>query len=438
MKIVSLHSENVKRLKAVTIKPDGSLVEITGKNGQGKTSVLDSIWWALAGSKNIQAQPIRKGEEKALIRLDLGDLIVTRKFTAGGSSVIVEKADGARYKSPQQMLDALIGDLSFDPLAFTRMDAKKQFEAMRQIANLGGEIDALDGQNRTDFENRTEVNRKVKEQNAAAATVVVPAGLPEDPVDEAALLQAMQDAADHNATLERRKSGRAQVARDIADQTAEADRLVDQIADLKEQLENTKRIIEQKQNQLDTAEPLPEPIDVSAVRQSLEQAQRTNAGIRQRDLKKKHEDAAAKAQQEADALTAAIDHRTKVKADLIAKAEFPVPGLGLGDGEVTYNGVPFDQASASEQLRVSVAIAMAANPTLRVIRITDGSLLDEDAMAILGEMAADKDFQVWIERVDSSGKIGVVIEDGMVKETAPAEEPGQPAQSDLLGGDQAA
>lgn len=36
-------------------------------------------------------------------------------------------------------------------------------------------------------------------------------------------------------------------------------------------------------------------------------------------------------------------------------------------------------------------------------------------MKILGEMAETNDMQVWIERVDSSGKVGFVLEDGRLK-----------------------
>ena len=44
MRIVQLSIENVKCLKAVEIKPDGTLQVVTGRNAQGKTSVLDAIW----------------------------------------------------------------------------------------------------------------------------------------------------------------------------------------------------------------------------------------------------------------------------------------------------------------------------------------------------------------------------------------------------------
>lgn len=102
----------------------------------------------------------------------------------------------------------------------------------------------------------------------------------------------------------------------------------------------------------------------------------------------------------------------------MAQAEFPVDGLGFDDSGVTYQGVPFAQASAAEQLRVSVAIAMALNPTVRVIRIADGSLLDSENVALIGEMAADRGYQVWLETVRDAGADGpgIVIEDGQVAE----------------------
>jgi hypothetical protein len=83
------------------------------------------------------------------------------------------------------------------------------------------------------------------------------------------------------------------------------------------------------------------------------------------------------------------------------------------------NGHPFVQASDAEQLRASIAIAISMNPQIRVIRVRDGSLLDEDSIKLVAELAEANDCQVWLERVDSSGKIGFVLEDGHVKEAAP-------------------
>ena len=46
LRIVGLVAENVKRIEVVELKPTGDVVEITGKNGSGKTSLLDAIWYA--------------------------------------------------------------------------------------------------------------------------------------------------------------------------------------------------------------------------------------------------------------------------------------------------------------------------------------------------------------------------------------------------------
>ena len=99
---------------------------------------------------------------------------------------------------------------------------------------------------------------------------------------------------------------------------------------------------------------------------------------------------------------------------MIDAANFPVRGLGIEDGVVTYNNIPFEGCSSAEQLRVSIAIAMATNPTLKILRIKDGSLLDSEGMKIVQGMATKHGFQIWIECVDESGEIGIVLEDGAV------------------------
>lgn len=112
MKIIELKAENIKRIKAVEIKPKDNLVIISGKNDQGKSSVLDSIWYALSwgDGRKKTPKPIRKGEDKAKVRIDLGDIIVTRNWTDNEKSYLkVENKEGMQYKSPQQLLDRFMG-----------------------------------------------------------------------------------------------------------------------------------------------------------------------------------------------------------------------------------------------------------------------------------------------------------------------------------------
>lgn len=423
MKIVTLLAENIKRLVAVEISPDGNLVQITGRNGAGKTSVLDSIWWALAGATHIQAAPIRHGATKARIMLDLGELLVTRTFRRASdddkvtTSLTVQSADGAVFKSPQKMLDDLLGELSFDPLAFARAKPADQIDMLRRLVP-GVDFDEIERLNQRDYETRRDINRRAKELRAQAAAIEASAEIPE-PIDEAELVAKLEEAGEHNAEIERRKARRLAVQDEIQrlrDAVAIAEdeiKLLEaRIERLRLQQQESERKREALERRLANAEPLPDPIDTAEIREAIEKARENNRLAEQAKRRHEIEAEAAELEARAEALTAAMEDRNAEKAAAIAAANLPVPGLVFGDGVVTLNGVPFDQASDAEQLRASVAIAAALNPRLRVIRIRDGSLLDENGLKLVAEMAEAQDFQVWIERVDSTGKVGFVIEDG--------------------------
>lgn len=422
MKIVSLTAENVKKLKAVEIKPDGSLVQITGANGSGKSSVLDAIYMALAGTKAIPSKPVRTGADKARIKLDLGDVIVTRRFTAaGGTSLTVEAADGAKYGSPQKMLDELLGSLTFDPLEFSRMDPRKQLETLRGLVQIDVNIDQLDADNKHDYDARTDVNRRAKTLRTQAESIVVDPGAPAEPVDVSELTAEMQRAGEHNADIERRRANREKAAGDIAARRASAANYRRMIEDMRQKIaEAEQSAVENEeaakglQERINAAGELPTPIDVAAISAKINAAAATNQAVARNKDRAELERQATAAETNAAALTKQIDERTAKRAEAIASATMPVPGLSFGDGEVIYQDLPFDQACSAEQLRVSVAIAMAGNPKLRVLRIKDGSLLDENGLQLIAEMAAERDYQVWIERVDTSGKVGIVMEDGEV------------------------
>ncbi len=438
MKIIQLVAENVKKLVAVEIKPDGHLVQITGKNGQGKTSVLDSIWWALAGSSPIQAVPIRKGATKAKIKLDLGEYVVTRTFNKGKhgettTSIKVENAEGAKFSSPQKMLDQLLGALSFDPLAFARMAPREQFDTVRKFAP-GVDFDAIEELTKQDYSKRTDLNRIAKDARAAAGTIEVVGEVPKEPVDEMGLINKLDEAGKQNTEIERRKANREAAAKEIADAEGRLDAILEEARSGAEQIRKeaearAKKVLEDaraKHNELrdrakeltkklKAAPLLPEPVDVSEIRKKIEQGKVLNDTFKANELKQGHVLRAMESEEQAENLTQAIEQRDEQKRLAVAEAKLPVKGLSFGDGIVLLDGLPFDQASDAQQLRASVAIAMSINPKLRVIRVRDGSLLDEDSLKLMADMAKEKDYQVWIERVDGSGKTGFVLEDGHIK-----------------------
>lgn len=395
MKIVSLEAENYKRLKAVNITPDGDLVVVGGRNAQGKSSVLDAIWAALGGRDgNKASKPIRDGEETARVRLDLGDLIVTRTWkgdtTAG--TVKVEAANGAVFRSPQTMLDSLVGRLSFDPLAFTRLSARDQRDALLGMVELDEDVEALDAQRASLFSQRTEVGREGKSLGEAPP---VDESLPDAPANAADLIAKLRAVEGHNAR--------------IAAAREKVERLDDRIDLLAAQLNEVRR--ERAEASCIAGEA---SLSTAPLETDLEDIEARNNAIRANNAAKEHAARVDGLRAKYDGLSANIEELDARKAAALAGAKFPVDGLGFDEHGVTFQGVPFAQASSAEQIRVSLGMAVAANPELRVIRIMDGSLLDDDNLALIAKAAADHDMQVWVERVGTSDGMGIVIEDGEV------------------------
>ncbi|MBE3126652.1 MAG: AAA family ATPase [Acidobacteria bacterium] len=443
MKIIGLEVENVKRIKVLEITPTGDTVIIGGENAQGKSSVLDAIWMALGGTDAIPSDPIRHGATKAAIRLNLGEpkfdpktgepvpnpdgpyLSVERTFTAKGSYLKVKRADGAAVASPQALLDSLVGRLSFDPLAFARMPAKQQAETLRSLVGL--DTTALDAERAALYADRTNVNRDLDRAKARAASQLTFADAPKAEVSVADLSKELSAAQEHNQKRTELATVVAIIKRAIETINGESARLVDAIKDAETRLADLKRqagsfavMLSAETTKLDKAEAAyvaVAEIPCQPIIAMVAAADSVNAKVRANAMAATLAAEVKANQQASDKLTdrlAAIDAE---KQEKLASAKFPVAGLSFDAAGVVFNGVPFDQASDAEKLRVSVAIGMAANPTLRVIRIRDGSLLDEKSLAAIDEMVAKNDFQAWIERVGDKDKCAIILEDGMVRGT---------------------
>lgn len=431
LKIVRFEAENIKRLVAVEIEPDGNVVEITGANGQGKTSILDAIYWLFAGKASHQAEPIRRGENEARIEAVLGDIVVKRTFRRRKAKregepetittqLTLESEDGARYGTPQEVLNAAIDPLAFDPHSFLQASPAEQYAMLAKLVGLDfSESEKFDKADRSE---RTIQNRIAKDARARAAAITVPAETPEEAVDIGALTARIEEAGEANRQREAKQAERAATAREIEAAVSQAERLAGEVRELR-LLADRKEAGAQglvtdatrRKEALDALPPLAETVDTQPIRAEIDQAQLANAHVAKRAEKVAHAKEAAAAEKESERLTERLDKRKAERAKAVAEADMPVEGLSLEDGVVTLGGFPLDQGSDADQLRLSMGIAMRQRSGLRICRVRNASLFDENALALIREMADEYDCQVWLERVDTSGKIGVVIEDGRVK-----------------------
>jgi DNA repair exonuclease SbcCD ATPase subunit len=428
VKIVRLQAENVKRLKAVEVAPTGELVVVGGKNDAGKSSLLDAIEMAMGGEAATPPQPVRRGEKAAKVVLDLGDLVVTRTFTAaGGRKLVVENKEGARFKSPQAMLDRLYGELAFDPLAFERLDPKPQADVLRRLVGL--DMTALDGRRADLYEQRTEANREVKALQVTVDSVTPWADAPAQEVSIEALANQLaeaeklqQIAVQRGVVVRDARSSREAAALRRQGVVNEMAAIEKRLADLRVALGEADEDLSQRDAGIQVAEvavadALAAVPDTAALRDQLALAERTNGKVRQNAQHAEVVRMLEAAKAVADGLDARIAGIDAEREAMLAAAEFPVPGLGIGPDGVTLDGLPFEQASTSDRLRVSVAIGLASKPELKVLLVRDGSLLGEGKLQLLAEMAKAAGAQVWLEMLQEApdGRTTVFIEDGSVQ-----------------------
>lgn len=401
-KINKLTIENFMRIRAVEITPDGNIVTISGKNGQGKSSVLDAIAAVFGGpDKKTIPMPIREGETSAHIIAETDDYVITRRYTGSTSKVEIATHDGAKFPKAQAKLDSLLGKLTFDPLEFTRMDDKKQLETLLALVDLPFDPEQLAADRKQLFEDRQQVGRDEK----AIGAVEVDESLPTEEQSAGELVGRIQRA--HETASERDR-----VQKHIERVIVRRDELEQQIAELSRELATT---FDQERASLEVLSQMPATEDTKLLQEQLTTVEETNAQIRANNAARAKKRQQEELQQQYKAYTAQIEALDKTKADGLAQADMPVAGLGFDDHGVTYNGIPFKQVNPGADIIISASIGMALNPDVRVMRIKEGSLLDADSMQELARLADKHDHQIWLEVVSEGDGPGIVIEDGSVK-----------------------
>lgn len=426
MRIFDLVIENFKNITIAEITPTGGTVIISGENGAGKSAVLDAFWMALdqKGAIRDNPDPIKHGEKNAKVVVNLGKYVVTRTWTTTKSYLKIENAEGAVFKGPGAMLASLIGELSFDPQAFTMKSEKDQLNTLINILDLSIDIPALDAQRDDLYKARTLVNRDVSALKGQRDGIVIPDGLPDEKTSPTAVMDDYQTASDKIV-----ENGKTRDALSLAEGRKAA--CEGNIVAIKEQLAHEEEDLAHYTTEVSelttVVNGMTDP-NLEDFKCLIDDVENKNALIQKKQEKQVIIERLSQQETASENMTKAMEKIDAQKADAIKNASMPVPSLSFDETGVLYNGVKLKGCSAAEQLKVSIGIAMVLNPKIRVIRITDGSLLDDHNMKVIEEMAQEQDFQVWIERVDSSGKLGVFIQEGEV--AADNQAPAKPAPED--------
>jgi len=415
MKIMNLYIENVKKIKVVEITPDGNVVVIQGPNASGKTSTMDSICMALGGKKLIPEKPVRDGEQTAKIVVDMGDYIVTRWWTSPITSYVkLETKEGSKVSNAQTILDGIVGNLTFDPLEFSTIEPKKRLKILQEITKL--DFTAHDKQYK-ELEEKRRGHHRDGEQTAALLKTYEDIVEPVDDMPRSIekIKQDKQWAKKKNDEIEKARKSHDDSEQLILDYNLGIKRCWEEIArqenDIKEKMESVKQLEKAMLVLGEEAKKDPEILD--KFDDEIEKYHAFNAGRKRLNDKIGLETKLGQERSDWEECSKEMKEIIEEKETAIATAQMPIPGITFGEGEVIYKGIPFAQLCSSEQIKVSFAMAIAINPRLKIAMIKNGSLLDDNAMKYIGEIAKLNDYQVWIEKVSTSPEAGAIyIEDG--------------------------
>ena len=403
MKINKLEIENVKRIKAVKIEPtkDG-LTIIGGKNNQGKTSVLDSIAWALGGERFRPSQAQREGSvipPNLKIVMDNG-LVVERK----GKNSDLKVTDPSGKKAGQQLLNEFIEQLALDLPRFMEASGKEKAKTLLHIIGLDATIVELEKKEAQIFNSRQAIGRIADQKEKYAKEQPYFPDAPDEPIAAAELIRQQQEILARNGENQRQRENLHNLEQEqqrINDQLAE---LLRQQADIEEKV-RVARLSAADLHDESTAE----------LEKNLAEIDEINRKVRANLDKDKAEEDAKNYRNQYRKYTLELEDVRKEKADLLTSAELPLPGLSVQDGELIYNGAKWDCMSGSDQLKVATAIVRKLNPKCGFVLLDKLEQMDLDTLQEFGKWLETEGLQAIATRVSTGDECSVIISDGYVE-----------------------
>lgn len=422
VKINSLELENVKRIKAVQLEPskDG-LTIIGGNNRQGKTSVLDSIAWALGGNRYKPTNP--KNNDSVVdpyLKVTLSNgLIVERK----GKNADLKVTDPSGEKAGQALLDSFVSTFALDIPKF--MDASNLEKGRMLLGLIGLEDDfqELVSQEERTYNQRYEIGRIKDQKQKYADELIEHDDVPGKKISAVDLIKQQQEILARNGENQKKREKVEEYKYKAEKNQFEINRIQEEIARLKGVLESKNQEYQSNLEDLEIAKKSAEFLQDESTEEivnSINNIETINKKIDENLNKYRAQEEAASYKEEYDQLTEKIEKIREKKLSLLKSANLPLNGLSIEDGELTFNGQKWDGMSGSEQLVVATSIVKALNPACGFVLMDKLEQLDLDTLKDFGNWLEKQELQVIATRVSKGEECSVIIEGGkIIKEEKP-------------------
>ena len=418
IKINKLEIENVKRIKAVKIEPtkDG-LTIIGGKNNQGKTSVIDSIAWALGGDRYKPSQAAREGSviPPNLHIVMSNGLVVERK----GKNSSLKVTDPNGNKGGQQLLNEFVEQLALDLPKFMESSGKEKAHTLLQIIGVGDQLAALEKEEKELYNRRLTIGQIADQKKKFADEQTYYPEAPKELVSPSELIRQQQDILARNGENQKKREQVEAIQQQVSMLREQIDEKEHQLKELKEKFEHVFHDLTIAQT---SAKDLQDE-STAELEESIANIEEINRKVRANMDKDKAEDDAREYKDQYNALTVEITDVRQKQIDLLKSAELPLPELSVKDGELIYKGQQWDNMSGSDRLKVSTAIVRKLNPKCGFVLLDKLEQMDTDTLNEFGHWLEQEGLQAIATRVSTGDECSIIIEDGYVKGREPVEDP---------------
>lgn len=402
MKINRLEIENVKRIKAVKIEPrENGLTLIGGNNNQGKTSVFDSIAWALGGERFKPSQATREGSAippNLHIVMNNG-LVVERK----GKNSALKVTDPNGNKGGQQLLNEFVEQLALDLPKFMESSGKEKAQTLLQIIGVGDQLVELEKEEKELYQERLYIGRTADQKEKFAKEQPYFPEAPKDLISPSDLIRQQQEILTRNGENQRKRENLHKLEQDYQ-------KINDTLSEL---LAKQKKIEEDLRIARLSATDLQDE-STAELEESISNIEEINRKVRANLDKEKAEDDAKGYRSQYNELTEKINDLRSKKNSLLDSAELPLPELSVADGELIYKGQKWDNMSGSERLKVSTAIVRKLNPDCGFVLLDKLEQMDMETLKEFGLWLESEGLQAIATRVSTGDECSIIIEDGYV------------------------
>lgn len=420
MKVIKVELRNFKKHEDLVLDVNGRNIFLLGPNEVGKSSILDSIFFALNSAKETPdskiPEPLTTGKNAGHVIVVVGsdnkEYTITRKFTKDNDDrklTIVTKDGMSTTKL--DMLEGLVGYRKVNPFEFvawgtTAEGRRKQLQLIESLLTP----DVLKVLNDIKY-NIAVQDEKLKTANSEKLSLdkaLTGLGVIEhdllmyaEPIDVTGELNKLTQVQEHNSKRGRAVSKSETITYEITQHNDEIANLEEKIKDLRSKVEDKQKTKAEVDNWV-AENPLK---DEGSIRARIDEAKEHNA---KNTLVVKHAETCKKLR------TAEFDHinikfdveqlQTKRK-ETIAATKLPIPGLTFDAEQVYLHGLPLHdkQLATSQIMRLAFAIALATvkDDKLKLLCIPRGESLDNNAIADLKTFLKENPtWQAFVEEVD--------------------------------------